>query len=226
MEFIEGETLRQKLGKGSLSLKQTAAYLRQIGDALDQIHGRGICHRDLKPENVMIRSVGRADQDLVLIDFSIAIVQDPDVTLHGLSRAAGTIYYMAPEQSIGYADSSTDIYSLAKIVIEMLTAQRLSALLPDASMDLPDRVCEFLATLDLGLSSPSIQLLSSALEFDPARRPKSAILFANQIARDLESAKPGYETWDGFIITKSASDPSTSHDPSPKNDAPDEKSAR
>jgi tRNA A-37 threonylcarbamoyl transferase component Bud32 len=223
MEFIEGETLRQKLERGSLSLKQTAAYLRQMGDALDQIHGRGICHRDLKPENLMIRSVGQASQDLVLIDFSIAIVQDPDVTLHGLSRAAGTIYYMAPEQAIGYADSSTDIYSLAKIVIEMLTGQRLSTLLPDASMDLPDRVCEFLATLNLGLSSASIQLISSALEFDPARRPKSAILFANQIARDLESAEPGCETLAGF---KSASCPSTSHGPSPTNDAPDEKSAR
>ena len=223
MEFIEGETLRQKLVRGGLSLKQTAAYLRQMGDALDQIHARGICHRDLKPENVMIRSVDHASQDLVLIDFSIAIVQDPDVTLHGLSRAAGTIYYMAPEQSIGYADSSTDIYSLAKIVIEMLTGQRLSTLLPEASMDLPDRVCEFLATLNLGLSSPSIQLISSALEFDPARRPKSAILFANQIARDLESAEPGGETLAGF---KSASGPSTSHGPSPTNDAPDEKSAR
>jgi len=223
MEFIEGETLRQKLQRGSLSLNQTAAYLRQMGDALDEIHGRGICHRDLKPENVMLRSVGQASRELVLIDFSIAIVQDPDRTLHGLSRAAGTIYYMAPEQSIGYADSSTDIYSLAKIVIEMLTGQRLSTLLPDASMDLPDRVCEFLTTLNLGLSSPSIQLLSSALEFDPARRPKSAILFANQIARDLESAEAGFEKLAGV---KSACAPSTSHGPSPTNDAPDEKSAR
>jgi tRNA A-37 threonylcarbamoyl transferase component Bud32/ligand-binding sensor domain-containing protein len=223
MEFIEGETLRQKLEKGGLSLRQTAAYLRQLGEALDQIHGRGICHRDLKPENVMIRSVSQASQDLVLIDFSIAIVQDPDVTLHGLSRAAGTIYYMAPEQSIGYADSSTDIYSLAKIVIEMLTGKRLSILLPDASMDLPDRVGELLARLNLGLSSSSIQMISSALEFDPARRPKSAILFANQIARDLESAQPEFETWAGF---KSPSGPSTSHGPSPTNGAPDEKLAR
>lgn len=193
MEFIEGETLRQKLETGSLPPRQTLGYLRQMGHALEQIHGHGICHRDLKPENVMIRKASPDGQDLVLIDFSIAIVQDPDVTLHGLSRAAGTIYYMAPEQSIGYADSSTDIYSLAKVVIEMLTGQRLSALLPDASMDLSERVGELLAGLDLGLSSTSIQLMSSALEFDPSRRPKSAVQFAGQVAQDLDACPAAVE---------------------------------
>jgi tRNA A-37 threonylcarbamoyl transferase component Bud32/ligand-binding sensor domain-containing protein len=187
MEFVNGQTLRERLEEGDLTPQQTASYLRQIGSALDEIHAHGICHRDLKPENLMLRKTSPAGQELVLIDFSIAIVRDPDETLHGLSRAAGTIYYMAPEQSIGYADSSTDIYSLAKIVIEMLTGQRLSVLLPDASMDLPDRVRELLSGLRLGLSSHSIELMSSALEFDPSRRPKVANEFANQIAQDLES---------------------------------------
>ena len=185
MDFVEGQTLREKLEKGGLSPEQTASYLRQTGSALEEIHAVGICHRDLKPENLMIRNGSPAGQDLVLIDFSIAIVQDPDETLHGLSRAAGTIYYMAPEQSIGFADSSTDIYSLAKIVIEMLTGQRLSTLLPDASMDLPERVRELLTGLHFGLSSSSIDVIGSALEFDPSRRPKSASSFANQIAKDL-----------------------------------------
>jgi serine/threonine protein kinase len=134
----------------------------------------------------MIRA---GNAEIVLIDFSIAIVQDPDQTLHGLSRAAGTLYYMAPEQSIGFADSSTDIYSLTKIVIEMLTGKRLSELLPDAALDLPDRVRELLASLNLDLSSHSIELMSSALEFDPSRRPKDAQRFASQIAMDLGSVR-------------------------------------
>jgi serine/threonine-protein kinase len=187
MEFVDGQTLRERLEEGRLTPQQTANYLRQAGSALGEIHAHGICHRDLKPENLMIRGGSPAGQELVLIDFSIAIVQDPDQTLHGLSRAAGTIYYMAPEQSIGYADSSTDIYSLAKIVIEMLTGQRLSTLLPDASMDLPDRVRELLTGLRLHLSSCSIEVISSALEFDPARRPKGANEFARQLAEDLGS---------------------------------------
>ena len=186
MEFIDGVTLREVLEIGKLSPQRAASYLRQAGSALDRIHSNDICHRDLKPENLMIRDGAALEESLTLIDFSIAIVKDPDETLHGLSRAAGTIYYMAPEQAIGYADSSTDIYSLAKIVIEMLTGERLSVLLPDASMDLPDRVCELLGTLPVRLSSASAELLSSALEFDPSRRPKHAGAFADAIAEDLE----------------------------------------
>ena len=185
MEYIEGETLRELLEIGRLAPERIARYLQQAGSALDQIHRYGICHRDLKPENLMIRTASAPEEELVLIDFSIAIVKDPDETLHGLSRAAGTIYYMAPEQVIGYADSSTDIYSLAKILIEMLSGQRLSALLPNASMDLPDRVRELLGELKVGLSQSSIELIGSALEFDPARRPKSAAEFAERIAQDL-----------------------------------------
>ena len=187
MEFIEGQTLRELLEIGKLTPHRSARYLRQAGNALDQIHQHGICHRDLKPENLMIRCSSSVEDDLVLIDFSIALVKDPDETLYGLSRAAGTLYYMAPEQAIGYADPSTDIYSLAKILIEMLTGQRLSILLPDASMDLPDRVFELLGELPVKLTHSSRKLISSALEFDPARRPKQAGEFADQLASDLES---------------------------------------
>jgi tRNA A-37 threonylcarbamoyl transferase component Bud32 len=191
MEFIDGATLRELLEAGKFDSRQVANYLRQAGRALHEIHAHGICHRDLKPENLMIRSNAAPGQELVLIDFSIAIVKDPDETLHGLSRAAGTIYYMAPEQAIGYADTSTDIYSLAKILIEMMTGKRLSTLLPDASMDLPDRVRELLGRLPLGLSSASIELIATALVFDPAHRPKDAGLFADQIASDLERNSQG-----------------------------------
>lgn len=187
MEFIDGKTLRQILEERRLTPRQTASYLRQTGIALDLIHAQGVCHRDLKPENLMIRSSSAPGEELVLIDFSIAIVKDPDETLHGLSRAAGTLYYMAPEQAIGYADSSTDIYSLAKIVVEMLTGQRLSELLPDASMDLPARVREYLSGTQIPLALQAIELLSSALEFDPLRRPRIAGEFAARIAQDLES---------------------------------------
>ncbi len=186
MEFVDGPTLREILETQRLSRPTIAKYLRQAGSALQEIHARGICHRDLKPENLMIRNYAAPTAEIVLIDFSIAIVKDPDQTIHGLSRAAGTLYYMAPEQTIGYADASSDIYSLAKILIEMLTGQRLSALLPDASIDLPDRLREFLARPSFDFSAASIDLLSQALEFDPLRRPRDAQRFANQIAQDLD----------------------------------------
>ena len=94
MEFIEGATLRELLESDKLDSGRIPIYLRQAGRALDEIHAHGICHRDLKPENLMIRATAVPGEELVLIDFSIAIVKDPDETLHGLSRAAGTIYYM------------------------------------------------------------------------------------------------------------------------------------
>jgi tRNA A-37 threonylcarbamoyl transferase component Bud32 len=187
MEYVDGRTLRELLESGTLARRDIASYLRQTGSALDQIHAHGVCHRDLKPENLMIRNAAVVGEELVLIDFSIAIVKDPDETLHGLSRAAGTIYYMAPEQAIGYADSSTDIYSLTKILIEMLTGQRLSALLPDASIDLPVRVRDLLTVLPVGLSEPSITSIGAALEYDPSRRPQCAGEFTETIARDLET---------------------------------------
>jgi serine/threonine-protein kinase len=188
MEFVEGTTLRHKLEPGRLSPPLTSRYVRQIGSALREIHQHGICHRDLKPDNLMVRDRAIEGNDIVLIDFSIAMVKDPDETLHGLSRAAGTLYYMAPEQGIGYADASSDIYSLAKIVIEMPTGKRLSELLPDASIDLPQREAELLAKLPLPLSEASIAQLSRALEFHPLRRPSDAYEFATTIADDLQKA--------------------------------------
>lgn len=185
MEFIEGGTLRDMLNAGALPAERAASFLQQAAGALAQIHARGIYHRDLKPENLMIRTGSPSGEELVLIDFSIAIVKEPDQTIHGLSRAAGTIYYMAPEQAIGFAIPASDIYSLAKILLEMLTGQRLSTLLPNAALDLPDRVRELARGLPFRLSEQSVDLLAAALEFDPLRRPQDVQLFAEPIARDL-----------------------------------------
>jgi serine/threonine protein kinase len=128
MEFVHGESLRDRLEQGALPRKQIAALLLQIAGALQLLHRSMIYRRDLKPENLMIRINDGRDQQIVFIDFSIATVKSPDQTFHGISRVAGTLVYMAPEQVIGYADAGTDIYSLAKIVIEMLTGLRWTEL--------------------------------------------------------------------------------------------------
>ena len=187
MEFLEGRTLRAVLEGGPMASWRAARLLRQIASALDAIHGQGICHRDVKPENIVVRREGTAQEESVLIDFSIAIVKDANETLCGLSRAAGSFDYMAPEQAIGYAEASTDIYSLAKVAVEVLTGRRLSQLLPAAALDLGVRTRELLKTLEVNLSDETVDLLAGALEFDPARRPHVAGCFVNPLARDLES---------------------------------------
>jgi serine/threonine protein kinase len=95
--------------------------------------------------------------------------------------------YMAPEQAIGYADASSDVYSLAKLAIEMLAGNRLSRLLPDASLDLPSRVRELLKGLEVRLSPETIDMLARALEFDPTKRPRGAVALVGQLTVDLES---------------------------------------
>jgi hypothetical protein len=185
MEFIEGTTLHKLLENGALPPERVARLLRQAAAALECIHSHGIYHRDFKPENVMIRKDCPQDSDLVLIDFSIAIVRDTDASMHGLSRAEGTFQYMAPEQILGYVGASNDIYSLAKVTLEMLTGKRLSELMPDASLDLAERVREFLLAYHVKLSNASIKQLCAALEFDPLRRPASVRLLTSTLADDL-----------------------------------------
>ncbi len=194
MEFIEGRSLREVLEHGALPLNTTARMLDQLAGALDAIHAHGIWHRDVKPENIIVRGEGSAAEEAVLIDFSIAIVKDANETLYGLSRAAGTFDYMAPEQAIGYAEASSDIYSLSKIVIEMLTGRRLSYLLPDACLDLPDRVRELLQNLNIGLSSDAIDILGRALEFDPTKRPHVAGSLAKILVDCLGEKSPPLRT--------------------------------
>jgi serine/threonine protein kinase len=95
---------------------------------------------------------------------------------------------MAPEQAVGYAEPSSDIYSLAKLVLEMLTGRQLKDLLPDAALDLPARVRGLARSLDVRLSDVSIEMLATALEFDPARRPRAAGSFAAPLVNDLTAA--------------------------------------
>jgi len=189
MEYIEGRSLREVLAGGALDPFRTARILEQLAGALDAIHAEGIWHRDVKPENVIIRQAGTPEEAAILIDFSIAIVKDANETLYGLSRAAGTFDYMAPEQAVGYAQSSSDVYSLAKLTIELLTGQQLKELLPDATFDLPVRVRELAETWDLPLSQESLGVLAAAVEFDPLRRPATPGAFARPLVRDLGSGR-------------------------------------
>jgi serine/threonine protein kinase len=96
--------------------------------------------------------------------------------------------YMAPEQVIGYADASTDIYSLTKILLEMVTGLRWAEFLPEAKLDLPEQIRGYFREHPGLFLVDSIDSIVSALAFDPAGRPKSALEFARPIVRDLEDA--------------------------------------
>jgi Tol biopolymer transport system component len=132
MEYLEGETLAQRLAKGPVPLDQVLRFGIQIADALDKAHRKGIVHRDLKPGNIMLTKSGAK-----LLDFGLAKLH-PAGAAAGASIAAtmtgpltgqgtilGTLHYMAPEQlEGGEADSRTDIFAFGATLYEMLTGRR------------------------------------------------------------------------------------------------------
>src|SRR5687768_2534779 len=121
MPFIEGETLRDKLNRETqLGVDEAVRIAREVADALDYAHGKGIIHRDIKPENILIQN-GRP----VVADFGIALAVSAAaggrMTETGLSL--GTPHYMSPEQATADKEITgrSDIYSLAGVLYEMLT---------------------------------------------------------------------------------------------------------
>jgi len=132
MEYLEGETLAERLVKGPLSLEQTLRYGTEIADALDKAHRQGIVHRDLKPGNVMLTKSG-----VKLLDFGLAkAMAQPDAkggltslpTQANLTQEGtilGTFQYMAPEQLEGKeADARTDIFAFGAVLYEMVTGRK------------------------------------------------------------------------------------------------------
>ncbi len=133
MEYLEGETLAERLAKGPLPLEQTLRYGIEVAGALALAHRSEIVHRDLKPGNIMLTKTG-----VKLLDFGLAKVLQPEGPIESFSAARtaakdvtregtilGTLSYMAPEQLEGKrADARTDIFALGATLYEMATGQK------------------------------------------------------------------------------------------------------
>src|SRR5438093_1811243 len=129
-ELIEGETLRDRLTRGSLQLSEALDVAIQIASALIAAHRAGIVHRDIKPENIMLRPDGYVK----VLDFGIAKLAEQELPTTmsrdealllvetNLGSILGTVRYMSPEQARGaHVDKTTDIWSLGVILYEMAT---------------------------------------------------------------------------------------------------------
>jgi eukaryotic-like serine/threonine-protein kinase len=152
-EFVEGETMRERMRRGPLSLTAALDAARQVAGALAAAHSAGIAHRDIKPENVMARPDGlvkildfglaklteeRRDRETEgsrngetgqrwLDTLSVSLSLGPSVSLSLTSpgMVMGTAHYMSPEQARGLkVDNRTDIFSLGVMLYEMLTGRR------------------------------------------------------------------------------------------------------
>lgn len=123
MEFIDGETLRQKLKNGRLRFDEAIKYTLQILRAISFAHKQNVIHRDLKPENVLIDTSG----NVRIADFGLADIvgAQNDYSLTGSGMAMGTAHYMAPEQrrDAKRVDKRADIFSLGITLYEMLAGE-------------------------------------------------------------------------------------------------------
>ncbi|MGB7296887.1 MAG: serine/threonine-protein kinase [Candidatus Aminicenantales bacterium] len=119
MECIEGQSLKEKIQKGSLDQAEAWNIAIQVAEGLEEAHNKSIVHRDIKPGNIMVTGSGQAK----VMDFGLAKVFGASLITRE-AKTMGTVAYMSPEQAQGQSiDQRTDIWSLGIVLDEMLTGQ-------------------------------------------------------------------------------------------------------
>lgn len=192
MDYVPGESLRQRLGRGRLTAAESTRILADLADALDASGRAGLVHRDVKPENVLLDSgTGRA----LLADFGIARAMAIDtaagITAQGL--AVGTPTYMSPEQAAGEpVDPRSDLYSLGVVGYEMVVGHppfQGSNSAAVVSMHLSERPQEISA---LRADSPPAlnAAIMRALAKSPDDRWQSGDAFRRALTGDVAGATP------------------------------------
>jgi dienelactone hydrolase/predicted Ser/Thr protein kinase len=122
MAYYEGETLKQRIDRGPMELREVASVLADLGSGLTAAHAAGIVHRDLKPANIILTPAGQAK----ILDFGLAKLlpenQETAAGITGAGTTVGTVAYMAPEQARGQVvDQRADLWALGVLLYEMLT---------------------------------------------------------------------------------------------------------
>ena len=189
-EFVDGETLRQKIDRGQIPFVEMIKIATQVASALGAAHKAGIVHRDIKPENVMIRPDGYVK----VLDFGLAKLSDAmgkrvsgggsmhNRTVPGMIM--GTAAYMSPEQAEGTdVDARTDIWALGVMLYEMACGK-----LPFEGPTPSHTIVAILEQEPLPYEHPSVelrQIISTALQKDPQLRFQTA----DAMAEALDAAK-------------------------------------
>ncbi|MDI1241940.1 MAG: serine/threonine-protein kinase, partial [bacterium] len=202
-EYVEGETLRQRLSRDRLSIAEAMDFGIQLAHGITAAHEASICHRDIKPENIMIRRDGL----LKVVDFGLAklvpspfraasqsLGDEPTVKIVNTEPGVimGTVQYMSPEQTRGLAtDERSDIWSLGCVLYEMLTGHA-----PFRGETSADMVAEIMKThpelpsrLATDVPERLDEIISKSLEKNPDERYQTAkdlLIDLKRLKRNLE----------------------------------------
>jgi serine/threonine protein kinase len=181
MEYLEGESLRAAIRQGHVGdFRQRMKIALQIARAVDFIHSQKVIHRDIKPENIHIDAAGK----IKLMDFGIAKAAGMALTKAGFTL--GTPFYMAPEQVLGRPlGPQADVYAFGALLFELLTGFKAVA---GANVD---KIFENIlyqpvdmTALQAAKTPPAlIDLIARTLDKQPAQRPASLGLVADEIER-------------------------------------------
>jgi eukaryotic-like serine/threonine-protein kinase len=202
MEFLDGETLADRLVRGPLPLEQAVRYAIEMAEALDRAHRAGVVHRDLKPGNVMLTKSGAK-----LLDFGLAkLAALPFGVMSGLSmqpttpRASdltaqgailGTFQYMAPEQLEGKeADARTDVFAFGAVLYEMVTGRKAFSGGSQASLiaSILERQPDPISSVQPAAPPAFDRIVRKCLAKDPEDRWQSASDLASELKWSNETS--------------------------------------
>lgn len=200
-EYVEGETLKQLIGRvGALDPQEALAYAIEIARGLTVAHSRNMVHRDVKPQNVLIDSEGRAK----LTDFGISRQLEQD-GMTATGRVLGTTDYVAPEQAMGHAvDPRSDLYSLGVVLYEMLIGQvpfhadsQVGVAMKHVNEDLPD-----VQQRRPEISAAAALVVERATAKDPSRRYQEVGETIDDLstALEVEAARAGSTTGEATSV--------------------------